>query len=81
MCPPVTLVRNGNCGLITLFSPPVNALSQTVRSGLVEALDAALEDARAEWVLLQSGGRCFSAGADIKEFGKPPQAPVLPEVI
>lgn len=34
----VTLVRTGRCGLITLASPPVNALSQAVRSGLVEAL-------------------------------------------
>jgi 3-hydroxyacyl-CoA dehydrogenase len=81
MCNPVTLTRHGNCGLITLFSPPVNALSQAVRSGLVAALDAALEDPQVAWILLQSGGRCFSAGADIKEFGKPPQSPVLPEVI
>jgi len=78
---PVTLTRNGNCGLITLFSPPVNALGQAVRAGLMEALGAALDDPRVEWILLQSGGRCFSAGADIKEFGKTPQAPLLPEVI
>lgn len=81
MCNPVTLTRHESCGLITLFSPPVNALSQAVRSGLVAALADALEDPGVEWILLQSGGRCFSAGADIKEFGKPPQSPVLPEVI
>ncbi|MGJ7459130.1 enoyl-CoA hydratase/isomerase family protein [Halomonas sp. RA08-2] len=81
MSNPVTLTRSGNCGLITIFNPPVNALSQSVRSGLVEAVSAALDDPRVEWILLQSGGRCFSAGADIKEFGKPPQAPVLPDVI
>lgn len=81
MCNPVTLTRHGNCGLVTLFSPPVNALSQPVRLGLAAAMNAVLEDARVEWVLLQSGGRCFSAGADIKEFGKPPQAPLLPDVI
>jgi enoyl-CoA hydratase len=81
MSHPVTLTRSRNCGLITLFSPPVNALSQAVRSGLLEALAAALDEPRVEWVLLQSGGRCFSAGADIKEFGKTPQAPMLPEVI
>lgn len=81
MCNPVTLTRHGNCGLITLFSPPVNALNQAVRSGLVAVLAAALEDSRVEWILLQAGGRCFSAGADIQEFGKPPKAPVLPDVI
>lgn len=81
MSNPVTLTRNGNCGLITLFSPPVNALGQAVRAGLMEALAAALDDPQVAWILLQSGGRCFSAGADIKEFGKTPQSPLLPEVI
>lgn len=81
MSNPVTLTREGRCGLITIFKPPVNALGQAVRSGLVEALVAALDDTRIEWLLLQSGGRCFSAGADIKEFGQAPQAPLLPEVI
>lgn len=81
MSNPVTLTREGRCGLITIFKLPVNALGQAVRSGLMEALVAALDDTRIEWILLQSGGRCFSAGADIKEFGKPPQAPLLPEVI
>lgn len=81
MSNPVTLTQEGRCGLITIFEPPVNALGQAVRSGLIEALVAALDDTRIEWILLQSDGRCFSAGADIKEFGKPPQAPLLPEVI
>jgi len=81
MSNPVTLTREGRCGLITIFKPPVNALGQAVRSGLMKALVAALDDSRIEWILLQSGGRCFSAGADIKEFGQAPQAPLLPEVI
>ncbi|QTP56561.1 hypothetical protein HNO51_18870 [Billgrantia sulfidoxydans] len=81
MSHPVTLTRNGRCGLITLFSPPVNALGQSVRSGLLKALAKALDDPRVTWILLQSGGRCFSAGADIKEFGKVSRAPLLPEVI
>ncbi|MDY7117895.1 enoyl-CoA hydratase-related protein [Halomonas sp. SSL-5] len=81
MSNPVTMTREGRCGLITIFKPPVNALGQAVRSGLMKALVAALDDSRIEWILLQSGGRCFSAGADIKEFGQAPQAPLLPEVI
>lgn len=81
MSSPVTLRRSGSCSLITLFSPPVNALGQAVRSGLMQTLATALADPEVEWILLQSGGRCFSAGADIKEFGQTPQPPLLPEVI
>ncbi|WP_163649278.1 enoyl-CoA hydratase-related protein [Modicisalibacter sp. 'Wilcox'] len=81
MSNPVTLTREGRCGLITIFKPPVNALGQAVRSGLMETLAAALDDVRIDWIMLQSGGRCFSAGADIKEFGQDPQAPLLPQVI
>lgn len=81
MSSPVTLTRRGSCGLITLFSPPVNALGQAVRSSLMQALSTALADPEVEWILLQSGGRCFSAGADIKEFGQTPKSPLLPEVI
>lgn len=81
MSNPVTLTRNGTCGLITLFSPPVNALSQALRSGLMQALSEVLDDPQVEWLLLQAGGRCFSAGADIKEFGQMPREPLLPDVI
>lgn len=81
MSSPVTLTRTGPCSLITLFSPPVNALSQAVRSGLLQALSAAVAEPEVKWILLQSGGRCFSAGADIKEFAQTPQSPLLPEVI
>ena len=31
-------------------------------------------------IVLYAEGRTFIAGADIKEFGKPPQSPWLPEV-
>lgn len=31
-------------------------------------------------VLLYCAGRIFIAGADIREFGKPPKAPILPDV-
>lgn len=44
MSNPVTLAREGNCGLITILSPPVNALGQAVRSGLVEAFLARKHD-------------------------------------
>ena len=66
--------------VIRIDNPPVNALSQGVRAGIMEGLDAARRD-RAGAVLLLCSGRTFIAGADITEFGKPPQPPSLPEVI
>ena len=67
-------------GIIRIDNPPVNALSQAVRQGVADALKAAAtDDARA--VLIVCIGKTFIAGADITEFGKPPQPPSLPELI
>ena len=72
-------LRDG-LAVITVDNPPVNALSQAVRSGLVAAVERAeAEDAKA--IVLICSGRTFIAGADIREFGKPPQPPYLPGVI
>lgn len=70
----------GNIGVISVNSPPVNALSQAVREGILNAVNAASEDA-SKAVVLRCEGRTFIAGADITEFGKPPMAPGLPEVL
>jgi 3-hydroxyacyl-CoA dehydrogenase len=70
----------GNVGVITVNNPPVNALSQAVREGIANALEQAQSDA-SEAILLCCEGRTFIAGADITEFGKPPQPPGLPEVL
>jgi len=69
-----------NIGVISVNSPPVNALSQAVRQGILNALNQAQDDA-SDAVLLICEGRTFIAGADITEFGKPSQAPSLPDVI
>ena len=79
--PPVTLARRGPIGLILIDNPPVNALSQAVRAGLVEAVATLDADATFEAGLLLCAGRTFIAGADISEFGKPPQPPHLPDVV
>ncbi|HYN59734.1 MAG TPA: 3-hydroxyacyl-CoA dehydrogenase NAD-binding domain-containing protein, partial [Rubrivivax sp.] len=63
--------------VITLNSPPVNALSAKVRDGLAAAFDKALADAAAQAVVLICAGRTFIAGADISEFGKPPKGASL----
>lgn len=67
-------------GIISINNPPVNALSSTVRAGLIEALASARADA-SKAVLLVCEGSTFIAGADIGELGKPPQAPALSEVL
>ena len=67
-------------GVITVNNPPVNALSQALRQGLLEVITAAQKDA-SEALVLMCAGRTFIAGADITEFGKPPLAPFLPDVL
>jgi len=77
----VRLQRHGAIALIIVDNPPVNALSQPVRQGLQQAFQAADADPEVQAVALVCEGNTFIAGADIKEFGKPPQAPSLPDVI
>ena len=81
MSEPVTLGRDGDVGIITINNPPVNALSQPVRAGLISALTAAAADNAIAALVIHCDGRTFIAGADIREFGKPPQPPGLTEVI
>ena len=77
---PVSYVLNDRIGILRIDNPPVNALSQAVRAGIVAALEQAREDA-SELLLIICQGRTFIAGADISEFGKPPQEPHLPDVV
>ncbi|MGK9066356.1 3-hydroxyacyl-CoA dehydrogenase NAD-binding domain-containing protein [Stutzerimonas chloritidismutans] len=77
----VHLERRGSIALITVNNPPVNALGVAVRQGLQQAFQAADADPDVKAVALVCDGSTFIAGADIKEFGKPPQAPSLPDVI
>ena len=72
--------REGDILLVTIDNPPVNALGVDVRRGLMEAIEAADADAAVKAVVLVGAGRNFLGGADIREFGKPPQAPALPDV-
>jgi 3-hydroxyacyl-CoA dehydrogenase len=67
-------------GVITVNNPPVNALSQAVRAGILSSLRAAQKD-DSKAILIICEGRTFIAGADISEFGKPPQEPFLPDLI
>jgi 3-hydroxyacyl-CoA dehydrogenase len=62
--------RDGAVGVITVSNPPVNALSQAVRQGLLDATKALEADDEATAGVLICDGRTFIAGADITEFGK-----------
>jgi len=75
-----TLTRNGDIAVVTLNSPPVNALSANVREGLFEGFKAAIADDAAKAIVLICDGRTFIAGADITEFGQAPKGPGLHEV-
>ena len=74
-----TLAMEGEIAVLTINSPPVNALSQPVREGLLNGMKAANANPAAKAVVLICAGRTFIAGADITGFGKPPTLPSLPD--
>jgi len=74
-----TTVRD-HIALVTLCNPPVNALSTAVRQGLQAAMAQVEADPEVHAVVIVGSGRHFIGGADIREFGLPPQPPSLPEV-
>jgi 3-hydroxyacyl-CoA dehydrogenase len=74
------LTIDGDIGVLTLDSPPVNALSADVRDGLAHGFAAAVADPAIKAIVLICAGRTFIAGADISEFGKPPRGAGLHEV-
>ena len=78
---PVTIARSGTVSVITIDNPPVNALSQSVRAGLIAAAEAGNSDSEVASIVIICAGRTFIAGADIREFDKPPDPPHLPDVV
>lgn len=71
---------DGEVLVVSIDNPPVNALGQAVRAGLLAAVEQAAADAAVKAVLIVGEGKAFIAGADIREFGKPAMPPSLPEV-
>jgi 3-hydroxyacyl-CoA dehydrogenase len=63
------LERDGEIAVLTLNSPPVNALSAAVRDGLHDGFNQAMADPAVKAIVLICEGRTFIAGADIAEFG------------
>lgn len=69
--------RHGTVLELKIGNPPVNALSEDVRRGIYQAVQAAQTDDGVSAVVIHGAGRMFSAGADITEFGKPLAEPGL----
>lgn len=77
----VTLTNRAQLAVITIDNPPVNALGHAVRTGLLDCIRQANQNPEIRAILIKCAGRTFIAGADIKEFGKPPKEPHLPDLI
>ena len=78
---PISTRKHGDVLIILSNNPPVNALSTSVRQGIVDAIAEAEGDDSVNSVVIACEGQTFFAGADITEFGKPPQQPWLPAVV
>ena len=74
------LSRAGEIAVVTINSPPVNALSADVRNGLRDGVAKAAAAPEVKAIVVICAGRTFIAGADIAEFGKPPKGATLPEL-
>jgi 3-hydroxyacyl-CoA dehydrogenase len=78
---PISVVIEDGIAVITIDSPPVNAISAAIRRGLLAITrDLAINrDVRA--VVLVCAGRTFMAGADISEFAGVMAPPELRNVL
>lgn len=76
----VTVEVTDDIALVIISNPPVNAINQKVRSGLMTAFQTVDQDNNVRAVVLKCAGRTFMAGADIKEFDEPIAEPGYHEV-
>jgi len=81
MTSPIRTERHGEVLVIISDNPPVNALGAAVRQGLDAAIRQGVADASIEAMVIRCDGRTFFAGADITEFGRPMQEPMLPTLV
>ena len=76
----IRIEYEGDIALLCIDNPPVNALGSAVRQAIQTAMKQLNDEGRAKVIAIWCAGRTFSAGADIREFGKPPQKPAMPDL-
>ena len=76
----VKIKLKGAIAIISINNPPVNALGHAVRKGIMDAINRAAKADCIRAMILNSNGPIFSAGAEIKEFGKPSREPVFAKI-
>lgn len=73
--------RQGDILVARFSNPPVNAISHAVREAFADLLQEIESDSAFGGLVICCEGASFFTGADIREFGKPPQSPTLPELV
>jgi 3-hydroxyacyl-CoA dehydrogenase len=61
----------GPVAVIKMNNPPVNGLGYDTRRGIADGIDRANADPAVKAIVITGGGKAFSGGADIREFGTP----------
>lgn len=69
-----------NVAIVTLASPPANAISADVRAGLWDVFGRIDANHDASAAILIAEGGSFSGGADIRDYSAPEAAPTLTEL-
>jgi 3-hydroxyacyl-CoA dehydrogenase len=77
----ITQTVTDGIALLVMDNPPVNALSDGLRTSLLAALQRLAGQADVHAVILTGRGCAFIAGADINEMDALPVRPFLPEVV
>lgn len=67
--------------LLLIDNPPVNTFGAGVRKGIIDGIVFAEAADSIDSIIIAGKGRLFSAGAEISDFEKPPEAPVLSSVM
>ena len=79
----MTVVKHriiNDIAVIEISNPPVNAISAAVRTELLHTVNKLSTEKNIKAIVITAPERTFLAGADIKEFGKDIDAPILSEI-
>lgn len=77
----IKIQRRGGIAVVSIDNAPVNAIGLDEREGLLSAAHVLSDESEIRVIVLTGSGGRFAAGADAREFGAPPLAPHLPQVV